>query len=66
MQSAMQSKSSLVCCGAGDWEISPEDIEICRHPDGSEWLLGQGRFGQVCKALKGGVQVIRCAALVCA
>lgn len=39
------------------WEISPDQIEICQTPDGSEWLLGEGRYGQVFKALKGGIQV---------
>ncbi|GAB4821409.1 hypothetical protein N2152v2_008455 [Parachlorella kessleri] len=43
---------------AGGWEVSPGDIEVCRQPDGSEWLLGVGRYGRVYKALKGGVQVV--------
>ena len=21
-------------------------IKVCRHPDGSEWLLGHGRYGK--------------------
>ena len=42
---------------AGEWTILPEDIEICLHKDGSPWLLGQGRFGRVYRARKGGVQV---------
>ena len=28
-------------------EIDPSEIAICKHPDGSDWLLGQGSFGQV-------------------
>ena len=39
------------------WEIPWEDVEILRRPDGSDWLLGEGRYGKVYKALKGGVQV---------
>ena len=27
--------------------IDPSQIEICKRPDGSDWLLGQGHFGQV-------------------
>lgn len=34
-----------------------QDIEVCRRPDGSEWVLGRGRHSQVLKAIKGGVQV---------
>ena len=33
--------------GLGDWEIKPEDIEICKRPDGSDWRLGEGAFGTV-------------------
>lgn len=38
--------------------MDPSDIEILRRPDGSEWVLGEGRLGKVYKALKGGVQVV--------
>ena len=31
-----------------DGYIDPADIVICKRPDGSDWLLGQGSFGQVC------------------
>jgi hypothetical protein len=24
------------------WAILPEQLEVCRHADGSEWLLGAG------------------------
>ena len=27
--------------------IDPADIQICKRPDGSQWLLGEGTFGQV-------------------
>ena len=30
-----------------DWRIEWKDIEICKHPDGSDWLLGPGTRGQV-------------------
>ena len=30
-----------------DWRIEPDEIEICKHPDGSPWSLGTGGFGQV-------------------
>lgn len=30
-----------------DWELRPEDIQICSHPDGRPWELGTGAFGQV-------------------
>ena len=31
----------------GKGQISPDEIEICKRPDGSEWILGTGSFGQV-------------------
>lgn len=39
------------------WKIPKDDLEFCSHPDGSEWVLGEGRYGKVYKAVKGGVQV---------
>ena len=27
--------------------LEASDLEICRRPDGSRWLLGTGGFGQV-------------------
>jgi hypothetical protein len=39
------------------WQMSRDEIEICHQPDGSQWLLGEGRFGKVFLATKGGVQV---------
>ncbi|BDA50936.1 probable serine/threonine-protein kinase DDB_G0267514 at C-terminar half [Coccomyxa sp. Obi] len=41
-----------------DWEISAEQITICKHEDGSDWELGAGAFGKVFKALRGGVQTV--------
>jgi hypothetical protein len=29
------------------WKISPDDITIVKRPDGSDWLLGTGAYGQV-------------------
>lgn len=45
----------VLSCRAG-WEVGSEEIEVCKRPDGTEWLLGEGRYGKVYKALKGGVQ----------
>lgn len=28
-------------------QIDPAEIEICKLPDGSDWLLGEGNFGKV-------------------
>eukprot|EP00887_Chlorella_sp_A99_P005875 scaffold1.g5875.t1 len=41
-----------------DWEIKPNEIEILRRPDGTNWLVGAGAFGKVYKALRNGVQVV--------
>ncbi len=30
-----------------DWEVSDDQIEICKRPDGSDWELGAGAFGKV-------------------
>lgn len=30
-----------------DWQIDAADIEIVKRVDGSDWLLGDGAFGQV-------------------
>ena len=30
-----------------DWEVKPEEIEIVKRADGSDWRLGQGGFGSV-------------------
>lgn len=39
------------------WEIPSSAIEILKREDGSEWLLGEGRFSKTYKAVKGGLQV---------
>ena len=31
-----------------DWEIHASEIEISKRADGSDWVLGDGAFGQVC------------------
>lgn len=41
-----------------DWEIHESEIEICKRPDGTLWHLGAGSFGQVFKAMRGGVQPV--------
>ncbi|PRW39362.1 serine threonine- kinase [Chlorella sorokiniana] len=41
-----------------DWQITPEEIEICKRPDGSDWELGTGGFGKVYKALRHGAQPV--------
>ena len=30
-----------------DGELNPDEIQICKRPDGTDWLLGQGKFGKV-------------------
>lgn len=45
------------CISCVEWEITGEQIEICLRSDGSEWVLGEGSYGTVVKAMKGGVQV---------
>lgn len=32
---------------ASDWEINPDELEICHKPDGSEWVLGSGASAKV-------------------
>lgn len=33
------------------WAIAPEEITICRRPDGSEWELGSGAYGRVFRCM---------------
>lgn len=30
----------------GDWQIDSSEIEITKRADGTEWMLGDGAFGQ--------------------
>ena len=39
-------------------EMDPDEIEICKAADGSDWLLGSGSFGQVYKGMRRGVQEV--------
>eukprot|EP00884_Botryococcus_braunii_P012256 jgi/Botrbrau1/21030/Bobra.0144s0042.1 len=41
---------------ARGWELDPNDITICTHDDGKDWLLGKGGGGMVFKGLRCGVQ----------
>lgn len=51
--------------GTDTWAIAPEEITICRKPDGSEWLLGTGAYGRVYKGIwcmqAVAVKEVRCA-----
>jgi serine/threonine protein kinase len=41
-----------------DWRMEPEELEILKRPDGSDWQLGTGAFGVVLKAKRAGVQPV--------
>ncbi len=42
------SRKSLTLPGMkSDWEIDPDELEICRRTDGSEWELGSGASARV-------------------
>lgn len=41
-----------------DWSIPPEDVEVCRRPDGTWWQLGTGGFGTVYKGLYHGIHPV--------
>jgi hypothetical protein len=48
LQMAALTRKSISLPGLGnDWEVEPEDLEICRRPDGSEWELGSGASAKV-------------------
>ena len=49
----------------GNGEISPDEIEICKTRDGSDWVLGMGSFGVVYKGLRRGVQEVAVKKLHC-
>ena len=38
--------------------VQPEEVEICRRPDGSFWQLGTGAFGTCYKGLFHGQQLV--------
>lgn len=40
------------------WNTKIGDIDICKDENGRDWLLGKGSYGQVYKALRGGVQEV--------
>ncbi|KAA6422516.1 MAG: cytochrome P450 [Trebouxia sp. A1-2] len=41
---------------ANCWDIDAADIVICKHPDGSDWILNVSESGKVYRAIRGGVQ----------
>lgn len=42
------SRKSLTLPGMkSDWEIDPDELEICRRTDGTEWELGSGASARV-------------------
>ena len=47
-----------------DWEIRSAELEIMKHPDGSNVILGAGAFGQVFKAKWNGVQTVAAKQLI--
>ncbi|CAK0785070.1 hypothetical protein CVIRNUC_008276 [Coccomyxa viridis] len=56
---ASLAKRSLTLPGMqSDWEIDPDELEIARKPDGTEWRLGTGASAHVYKAIRNGVQVV--------
>ena len=40
------------------WGIRPDEIQIMKREDGSDWVLGSGAFGCVYKALMNGVDTV--------
>ncbi|KAI7845368.1 hypothetical protein COHA_001075 [Chlorella ohadii] len=41
-----------------EWSLQPEEVEICKRPDGSFWQLGTGAFGTCYKGLYHGQQLV--------
>ena len=39
---------SMMSADIGDWHIDFSDIVIVKRADGTDWMLGDGAFGQVC------------------
>lgn len=44
---AFSSQESSDCMTLPGGDIDVVDIEVCRRPDGSDWLLGSGASGKV-------------------
>ncbi|KAL4436406.1 hypothetical protein ABPG77_009968 [Micractinium sp. CCAP 211/92] len=40
------------------WALQPEEVEICKRPDGTYWQLGTGAFGTCYKGLYHGQQLV--------
>ena len=40
------------------WGIRPDEIQILKKADGSDWILGSGGFGSVYKAHMNGVNIV--------
>ena len=36
------------------WVLLPSDVQLLTRPDGSEWCLGRGAYGEVFRGLMGG------------
>ncbi|KAI3425130.1 hypothetical protein D9Q98_008902 [Chlorella vulgaris] len=56
--SACASSMELPVLQLSDWEILPDEIEILKRADGTDWQLGAGGFGTVYKAMRNGVQPV--------
>ena len=51
--------TGLEHAGLGDdWSILPEEVEVCRRPDGTWWQLGTGGFGTVYRGLYHGIHPV--------
>ena len=40
----------------GSWDIKGDEVAICKHPNGTDHVLGAGSYGQVYKGLRDGIQ----------
>ncbi|PSC71778.1 serine threonine-kinase [Micractinium conductrix] len=41
-----------------EWSLQPEEVEICKRPDGTYWQLGTGAFGTCYKGLYHGSMLV--------
>ena len=48
--SSMGSDSSGLVLPFSDWQLEPDEIEICKRPNHELWILGSGGFGKVLRA----------------